>query len=108
MQGLASGTNNALRELGGVLGIAVLSSVFAARGGYETTTTFIDGTRPALWIGVIALLIGVMVGLTIPRLRSAAATDAAEIDSDAPTAVESLSATPAARSAPVAATAPIS
>ena len=34
-QGIASGANNALREVGGALGIAVLGSVFAAQGGYE-------------------------------------------------------------------------
>ena len=35
-QGQASGANNAIRELGGVFGVAVLASVFAHYGGYET------------------------------------------------------------------------
>ena len=33
-QGQASGANNAIRELGGVLGVAVLASIFAHAGGY--------------------------------------------------------------------------
>src|SRR6266536_4863888 len=33
-QGQASGANNAIRELGGVFGVAVLASVFASYGGY--------------------------------------------------------------------------
>jgi EmrB/QacA subfamily drug resistance transporter len=36
-EGKASGANNALRELGGVFGVAVLASVFTANGSYATT-----------------------------------------------------------------------
>ncbi len=50
--GVASGTNSALRELGGVFGVAVLASVFAAHGGYLSPAQFIDGFAAALWIGV--------------------------------------------------------
>ena len=39
-QGQASGANNALRELGGVFGIAVLAAIFANRqGGYLRAET---------------------------------------------------------------------
>ncbi len=76
MQGIASGTNNALHELGGVLGIAVLSSVFAARGGYDTPAAFIDGTRPALWLGVIAVVLALLCILAIPRRGGLAAATA--------------------------------
>ena len=34
--GKASGANNAIREIGGVMGVAVLASVFSANGGYES------------------------------------------------------------------------
>ena len=34
-EGQASGANNAIRELGGVFGVAVLASLFARFGGYE-------------------------------------------------------------------------
>ena len=45
-EGKASGANNAIREVGGVLGVAVLASVFAHAGGYGTPQTFIDGLEP--------------------------------------------------------------
>ncbi|MFH8989122.1 MFS transporter [Streptomyces sp. NPDC017940] len=50
-QGIASGANNALREVGGALGIAVLASVFSAQGGYGAPRAFVDGLVPALWVG---------------------------------------------------------
>ena len=34
--GIASGTNNALRELGGVFGVAVLATVFNRPGVYSS------------------------------------------------------------------------
>ena len=43
-EGKASGANNAIREVGGVLGVAVLASIFARAGGYETPATFTDGS----------------------------------------------------------------
>ncbi|MFI9239748.1 MFS transporter [Streptomyces sp. NPDC053079] len=54
-QGIASGANNALREVGGALGVAVMASVFSAQGGYESAATFLDGIRPALWTGAAAV-----------------------------------------------------
>ena len=45
-EGKASGANNAIREVGGVLGVAVLASVFAHAGGYGTPETFTDGLVP--------------------------------------------------------------
>ena len=50
-EGQASGANNAIRELGGVFGVAVLASVFARVGGYESGDAFVDGMRPAILIG---------------------------------------------------------
>jgi MFS family permease len=55
-EGIASGTNNSLRELGGVLGIAVLASVFSARGGYGSGTDFVAGTVPAVIVGAVVVL----------------------------------------------------
>ena len=50
--GIASGTNNALRELGGVFGIAVLAAVFNQPGVYHSPDTFVSGFRAALWVAV--------------------------------------------------------
>src|SRR5579862_7391874 len=49
-QGQASGANNAIRELGGVLGVAVLASVFAHYGGYDTHETFVNGMNAAVYV----------------------------------------------------------
>ncbi|MDT0443529.1 DHA2 family efflux MFS transporter permease subunit [Streptomyces johnsoniae] len=72
-QGIASGVNNALREVGGALGIALLASVFAARGGYASPQAFTDGLVPALWVAVAALLAATAAVLFVPtRARPAA------------------------------------
>ncbi|MER6393742.1 DHA2 family efflux MFS transporter permease subunit [Streptomyces sp. NPDC001523] len=65
-QGRASGTNNALREVGGALGVAVLASVFSAQGGYESPQAFTDGTIPALWIGAVAVALAAGLALLLP------------------------------------------
>ncbi|MGW7468000.1 MFS transporter [Streptomyces xantholiticus] len=70
-QGIASGANNALREVGGALGIAVLGAVFAAQGGYESPQAFSDGTVPAVWIGAGALALAALVALLIPKRGTA-------------------------------------
>ena len=59
---------NSLRQLGTVLGIAVLGAVFAARGDFTTPQAFLDGLRPALWLAVAALAAGTVTALLIPAL----------------------------------------
>jgi EmrB/QacA subfamily drug resistance transporter len=66
-EGKASGANNAIREVGGVLGVAVLASIFARYGGYESPSTFNDGLVPALWVGAIVVAVGAVTALLIPR-----------------------------------------
>ncbi|MFF6949728.1 MFS transporter [Streptomyces iakyrus] len=68
-QGIASGANNALREVGGALGIAVMGSIFAAQGGYETGQTFVDGMRPALVTGSAVVALAGIAALLIPTRR---------------------------------------
>ena len=45
-EGQASGANNAISELGGVFGVAVLAAVFAGRGGYPSGNAFVVGMNP--------------------------------------------------------------
>src|ERR1700683_2777468 len=71
-EGIASGASNAIRELGGVFGIAVLGAVFAARGGYASGTAFVSGLAPAVWVGAAAVAAASAVALLLPRLRKAA------------------------------------
>jgi EmrB/QacA subfamily drug resistance transporter len=71
-EGQASGANNAIRELGGVFGVAVLASVFARYGGYDTGQTFVDGMAPAMWIGAGALGLASVAAFMIPRKKKTA------------------------------------
>jgi EmrB/QacA subfamily drug resistance transporter len=70
MEGVASGTNGAVREIGGVFGVAVLASVFASRGGYTSPQAFVDGTVPALWVGVAVVAVGAVAALFLPGRRA--------------------------------------
>lgn len=69
-EGVASGTNNGVRELGGVLGIAVLASIFATRGGYASGAAFVAGARPAVVVGAVIVAIGA-VAAAVTRSRRA-------------------------------------
>jgi EmrB/QacA subfamily drug resistance transporter len=65
-EGQASGATNAIRELGGVFGVAVLASIFAQYGGYLSGQDFVDGLRPAVWIGAIVVGLGAVASFAIP------------------------------------------
>jgi EmrB/QacA subfamily drug resistance transporter len=67
--GQASGATNAIREVGGVLGIAVLASVFSGAGSYGTPTTFVSGLVPAVATAAVVLAVGAIIALAIPALR---------------------------------------
>jgi EmrB/QacA subfamily drug resistance transporter len=83
--GQASGATNAIRELGGVLGVSVLATVFTSHGGYGSPQAFVDGLVPALWIGAAVLAAGAFIPLLLPfsTRASAQAQLAAEADGDA-------------------------
>jgi EmrB/QacA subfamily drug resistance transporter len=88
--GQASGATNAIRELGGVLGIAVLASIFTSHGGYASPHAFISGLKPALWIGTAVLGAGAILPLVLPfsTRQSALAHAAQEAAETAPMATE--------------------
>ena len=65
--GQASGATNAIRELGGVMGIAVLASVFSSHGSYASPQAYTDGMVSAVWVGAAVLAAGALVALLIPR-----------------------------------------
>ena len=69
-EGQASGANNAIRELGGVFGVAVLASIFARVGGYETAESFVDGMVPAVYVGAALVAVGSGRGADDPRPRA--------------------------------------
>jgi MFS family permease len=59
--GVASGANSAIRELGGVAGVAILASVFIHNGGYSNPHAFMHGFTPAVWVAVGLSAVGIAV-----------------------------------------------
>ena len=66
-EGQASGANNAVRELGGVFGVAILASVFSHYGGYRTGTSFVNGMTPAVYVGAAVVALGSLAVFSIKR-----------------------------------------
>jgi EmrB/QacA subfamily drug resistance transporter len=77
--GQASGATNAIREVGGVLGIAVLATVFSHDGGYFSPVMFVNGLRPAVFVGAAVLALGAVAALFVPRPRTVRAADDAAL-----------------------------
>ncbi len=79
-EGQASGANNAIRELGGVLGVSVLATIFAQYGSYQSAQSYVDGLTPAVYAGAGIAALGAVAALFIKRTRpqEAPATQAAE------------------------------
>jgi MFS family permease len=77
--GVASGANSAIRELGGVAGVAILASVFIHNGGYSSPHAFIGGFTPAVWVAVALSAVGVVAAcLTGGRRRTVAGSEVAQ------------------------------
>jgi EmrB/QacA subfamily drug resistance transporter len=87
--GQASGATNTFREIGGALGVSVLSTVFAGAGSYATPQAFADGMTQAVWVGAAVLAAGAVCALFVPgRARQAemAAASRAAGEADVATA----------------------
>jgi EmrB/QacA subfamily drug resistance transporter len=68
-EGQASGANSAVREVGGVFGVAALAAIFAHVGGYQSGASFVDGMNSAVYVGSAAVAVGALAALFIPRRR---------------------------------------
>ena len=68
--GQASGATNAIRELGGVLGIAVLATVFSHNGSYASPEAYTTGMTSAIWVGAAVLAAGALIALLVPGRRA--------------------------------------
>ena len=83
--GLASGLINTSQQIGGALGIAVLSAVAtswtkdATQNGVAAPQALTDGFHAAFWVGVIVAGLGIAASLALVRRR--------DLD-EAPAAVE--------------------
>jgi EmrB/QacA subfamily drug resistance transporter len=76
-EGQASGAQNAIRELGGVFGVAVLASIFSRFGGYGVPQHFVDGMQPAVWVGAAIVALGALAAFAIPARRRVEAPEPA-------------------------------
>jgi hypothetical protein len=64
--GVASGVNSAVREIGGVFGVALAAVVFSTYGGYTTPQEFSDGLVPALWTAAGLSALGAVAAVFVP------------------------------------------
>ena len=78
----ASGVNGTVRQLGGVVGIAVTVAVFGARGGFASPAEFADGFRDAMLAAAGLSLLGAVAGLALPTRRIAAPAVPMSAESD--------------------------
>jgi EmrB/QacA subfamily drug resistance transporter len=77
--GQASGTNSTMRELGGVLGIAVGVAAFSGAGGYASPSDFGDGFVAAMLVSAGLSVLATAAGALLPgREALPAATAAAQ------------------------------
>jgi hypothetical protein len=79
LEGVASGANSAFRELGGVLGIAVLGAVFSAHGGYRSGQDYVNGLIPAVYAGAGVVAVGALAALVIPGRRRRRDSEAGQL-----------------------------
>lgn len=64
--GQASGAAATLREVGGVLGVAVMATVFQSAGSYASPQVYTDGVAAALPVAVGVLAVGAIAALALP------------------------------------------
>jgi EmrB/QacA subfamily drug resistance transporter len=74
--GVAAGTNNTVRESGGVFGVAILAAVFAAHGGYNSPAAFMHGFRAAEIAAAGAAIVGAAIAMLAPSKTNAVAAEA--------------------------------
>jgi len=65
-EGKASGANNAIREVGGVFGVAVLATIFSRVGGYQSSAAFVHGVTTAVYVGAGLVALGAVAAVFIP------------------------------------------
>ncbi|MGZ6707954.1 MAG: hypothetical protein ACXVFN_13565 [Solirubrobacteraceae bacterium] len=64
--GKASSTNSTMRELGGVLGIAVGVAAFSGAGGYASPADFSDGFAAAMVVSAGLSVLAAAAGSLLP------------------------------------------
>ena len=72
--GVAAGSNNTVRETGGLFGVAVLAAVFTANGSYASPATFMHGLKFAIVVAAVVALVAVIPALLGPSRAEALAS----------------------------------
>jgi EmrB/QacA subfamily drug resistance transporter len=72
-EGQASGANNAIRELGGVFGVAILAAIFTSYGGYGNGEHFVAGMKPAVFVSAAIVATGALLAFAIGKRPAQAA-----------------------------------
>ena len=88
----ASGVNGTVRQLGGVVGIAVTVAVFDARGGFASPADFVDGFTGAILAAAALSLLGAVAGLAVPSRRAAVPETTPVTDQPTPDECEAVAA----------------
>ena len=70
LEGVASGTNAAFRELGGVLGIAVLGVIFSGHGSYASGQDYVNGMTAAVYVAAAVVAVGALAAMVVPNRRA--------------------------------------
>jgi EmrB/QacA subfamily drug resistance transporter len=65
--GVASGVNRTIAQAGALFGVAIISVVFAANGGYGSAMSFMDGFTPAMWVAALVPVAGMIAALFAPK-----------------------------------------
>jgi EmrB/QacA subfamily drug resistance transporter len=68
--GKAAGTLNTMQQFGAVVGIAIVTTVFNAKGGLASPAEVTSGYRPALAVAAGISVVGAAVALGIRRAKS--------------------------------------
>lgn len=87
--GIASGTNSAVREIGGVFGVAVLATLFAGHGDYTSVPTFVHHFKHAVWLGATFSAVGIFAAAALPARRHSSVSDGDAVDLSRPELVAS-------------------
>ncbi len=77
--GKASGTFNMLRQLGAAFGVAILSAVFTAIGGFGSAQVFSTGFASAIGVSAALSLIGALAALALPTRSASTSAQAPAI-----------------------------
>jgi EmrB/QacA subfamily drug resistance transporter len=77
-EGMASGISSTFRQVGSVLGVAVMGSVFGAVGGYASPDRFVAGLVPALSLGAAVVAVAAALALFLPSLADTISPEPAD------------------------------